>query len=428
MNSQLKSADGFYGWTNLVVMFFFNMALMPMMLGFMLFLPYWIEEFNWSRGLASGAQTLFTILMGLAAPLVAVLIMKQGAKRAIVVGNLLCVAGLILLSYQNHIWQLYLGVGVLLGLGVCIGGMLAMMTVINNWFIMKRTVALAISMASMGFSGVIVNPSIMWLIETIGWRHTYLIMAAATLIFCVVLPGLFIINKPEDLGQVPDGPVSAKHETENPDGQRHKNLYKTPVDFTVKEALRTPALWLLVGYGALSMLVAIGTGTHIIAFQLEIGIPAITAAFIGSIFSAVMGFGQLGVGFLGLRVKMHSMAVCSMIIAVVGFSMLLFAKSLPMMIAYAILFGIGSGVQFIAIGNLFPDYFGRSQFPKIMGYTMPINTLISSIGAPVVGYIREWTGSYIPAFRILLVVLVVAFFCILFAKPPVHPSLKASQA
>ncbi len=427
MNSRLKSADGFYGWVNLGVMFLFNIALFPMMMSFMFFLPYWVEEFNWSRGLASGAQAVSVILMGLAAPMVAIFIMKQGAKRAIVVGNILCVAGLILLSYQNHIWQLYLGVGVLLGLGVSIGGMLAMMTVINNWFIMKRTMALAISMASMGFSGVVINPSVMALIETIGWRSTYLILAAAALIFCVILPGLLIINKPEDLGQVPDGPASSKHETAKTDGKKYKNLYKTPVDFTAKEALKTRALWLLVGYGALSMLVAMGAGTHIIAFQFDIGIPAITAAFVGSIFSAVMGFGQLGVGFLGLRVKMYSMAVWSMIIAVVGFSMLLFAKSLPLMIAYAILFGIGSGIQFIAIGNLFPDYFGRSEFPKIMGYTMPFNTIISSVGAPVVGYIREWKGSYIPAFKILLVLLIVSFFCILFAKPPVHPSLKTSQ-
>ena len=427
MNLRMKSADGFYGWMNLAVMFLFNMALMPMMMGFMLFLPYWVEEFNWNRGLASGAQALSTLLMGLAAPMVGILIMKQGAKRAIIGGNVLCVAGLILLSYMNHMWQLYLGVGVLLGLGVSIGGMLAMMTIINNWFIMKRTVALALSMASMGFAGIFINPSVMALIETIGWRDTYLVIAAAALIFCVVLPGLFIINKPEDLGQVPDGPASKKHERENNNAQQNKNLYKTPVDFTAKEALRTRTLWLLVCYGALSMLVTMGMGAHIIAFQFDIGIPAITAAFVGSVFSAVMGIGQLGVGFLGLRVKMHYMAVCSMFIAVVGFSMLLFAKSLPMMIAYAILFGIGSGIQFIAIGNLFPDYFGRSEFPKIMGYTMPFNSIVSSIGAPFTGYMREWFGSYIPAFRIFLVLLIISFFCILFAKPPVHPSLKSSQ-
>ena len=427
MNLRLKSPDGFYGWMNLVVMVFFNFALMPMMMGFMVFLPYWVEEFNWGRGLVSGAQMLFTIMMGIAAPLVAILIMKQGAKKVIVGGNLLCVAGLILVSYQNHIWQLYLGIGVMLGLGISIGGMLAMMTIINNWFIMKRTVALSISMASTGFSGVICNPALVLLIENIGWRHTYLIMAAAAFVFCVVLPGLFIINKPEDLGQFPDGPTSKKHEREKTDTQQHKNLYKTPVDFTPKEALRTRALWLLVAYGALGMLVAMGMGTHTFAFLLEIGIPAITASFVGSIFSAVMGVGLLGVGFLGLRVKMHYIAVCSMLFAVAGFSLLLFAKSFPMLIAYAILFGIGSGIQLIAIGNLIPDYFGRSYFPKIMGYTMPFNTFISSIGAPVAGIIHDKTESYIPAFKIFLILLIIAFFCILFAKPPVHPSLKTSK-
>jgi MFS family permease len=75
--------------------------------------------------------------------------------------------------------------------------------------------------------------------------------------------------------------------------------------------------------------------------------------------------------------------------------------------------------------NLLPDYFGRTQFPKIMGYTMPFNTFISSFGAPMAGYIRDITGSYVPAFRILLVLLVISFFCIFFAKPPVHPSLKS---
>ena len=126
MALKMLSKDGFYGWTNLAVMFFFNVALMPMMMAFSFFLPYWVKEFGWSRGMASGAQTVSIILSGVAAPLVAIFIMKRGAKLAIVIGNIMSVAGLIMLAYQQHIWQLYLGIGVLLGLGVSIGGMLAM--------------------------------------------------------------------------------------------------------------------------------------------------------------------------------------------------------------------------------------------------------------------------------------------------------------
>jgi MFS family permease len=424
MAPKLLGKDGFYGWVNLAVMFFFNAALMPMMMAFTFFLPSWVKEFGWSRGLASGAQTLSTILMGLAAPLVAIFIMKRGSKQAIILGNLISVAGLVLLAFQHHIWQLYLGIGVFLGLGVSIGGMLAMMTVLNNWFVVKRPVALSISMASMGFSGVIINPSMMALINAVGWRKTYLILAAAALVFCVIVPGLLIKNKPEDLGQVPDGPISAKSKTAGSGRPQYKHLYKTPVDFTAREALRTVTLWLLVAYGALRFFVMMAVGAYIIDFQFDIGISGTTAGFIGGVFSAVMGIAQLGIGFIGLRFKMHSLVIIAAIFGMFGFSFLLFAHSVSLMIAYSVFYGISAGIGSVAVGNLFPDYFGRTEFPKIMGYTMPFNTFISGLGAPFAGLIRDLTGSYVPAFRTLLALLVIAFFCILFAKPPLHPSLK----
>jgi MFS-type transporter involved in bile tolerance (Atg22 family) len=81
-------------------------------------------------------------------------------------------------------------------------------------------------------------------------------------------------------------------------------------------------------------------------------------------------------------------------------------------------------MQFIAIGNLYPNYFGVIESAKIMGYAMPFKTFIRAPGAPVAGYIRDKTGSYVPVFRVLLVLPVISFFRILFAKPPVHPSLK----
>jgi len=427
MTLKMLSKDGFYGWTNLVIMFFFSFAMMPMLLSFSYFLPSWVADFKWNMGTASIAQTISIIISGITAPLVAIFIMKRGTRRAIVIGNSLCVLGLIMLAYQNHIWQLFLGVGVFIGLGMSLGGMLAMMTITNNWFIMKRTVALSISMASMGFSGIIIGPSMMGLIGAVGWRHTYLILAGLALLFCVVVPGLFLKNKPEDLGQVPDGPMSVKPGKAGFDSSPYKHLYKTPVDFTAPEALRTRTLWLLVAFTAIQFLVIGGSGTHIMKFQEEIGISAITAGLMGSLFSAVMGISQLGMGFLGLRIKMHSLAVYSMLLGIIGFSSLLFAKSVSGMIIYSIIFGISSGIQMIAMGNIMPDYFGRTEFPKIMGYTMPFSTFISSVGAPIAGYIRESTGSYIPAFRFLLALLIVAFFCILFAVPPKHPSLKGSE-
>ena len=424
MTSRLKSADGFYGWVNLVVMFFFNIVIMMMLLSFALFLPSWVEEFSWNRGTIALAQSVTMILTGLAAPLVGIYIMKKGVRTAIILGNLISIAGLILVSFQQHIWQLFLGCGVLVGLGMSLGGMLAMMTVINNWFIIKRPMALSISMAAMGFGGLVFNPLLMMLINSIGWRNTYLAIAAAAFLFCVISPALLLVNKPEDLGQVPDGPVSLKAQKAESTHPVAKKLYKTPIDFTAKEALLTRTMWLLIGYVVVQFTLLQIMMTHQVTFLIDMGFSDTSAAFAFGIFGFMMGTSQLGVGFLGLKIKMHSLAVASILFGVAGLIILLFAHSMGIVILCNVLMGIGLGIQGIALGNLIPDYFGRTEFPKMMGYTMPFTTFLSAIGSPVAGYIREATGSYIPAFQLAIVVLVLGFIFIIFAKPPVHPSLK----
>ncbi len=424
MASRLRSADGFYGWINLVVMFFFNIAFMMIMLSFALFLPSWVEEFAWSRGDMSMAQAVGLVLSGLTAPFVGIYIMKKGVKTAIILGNILSVAGLVLVSYQQHIWHLFVGYGVFIGLGMSIGGMLASMTVINNWFIIKRPVALSISMTSMGFGGVVFNPLMMMLINSIGWRNTYLVIAAASLLFCVIVPALFLVNKPEDLGQVPDGPVRINAKSSSSAQAVQTNLYKTPVDFTAREALQTRTMWLLIGYvivqfTAMQMLLA-----HQVTFLIDIGFSRTSAAFAGGFFGFMMGISQLGIGFLGLKIKMHTLAVASIFFGIAGLIIILFAHSMGIVILCNVLMGIGFGIQTIALGNLIPDYFGRTEFPKMMGYTMPFTIVFSAVGSPVAGYIRDKTGSYTPAFQLGIAVLVLGLIFIIFAKPPVHPSLK----
>ncbi len=422
MALKCKSPDGFYGWVNLGAMIFFNMASMLVMMTFSLFLPFWVEEFVWSRGVISGASTLNMILMGLAAPAVGILIMKTGAKRAIIIGNIINLIGLVLLAYMSQMWHLYIVYGIIIGFGISIGGMLGTMTILNNWFVMKRTLALSISGASMGLSGIFIMPTLMALIQGIGWRSTYLIIAGAVLICCIIIPALFFVNSPAELGQIPDGPDISTSQDVKP--KNMPNLYRTPVDFTAKEALRTKTLWLLVAYNTLQMLAMGGLMTHQIAFLFDIGISPTMAAMAGGIMSGVMAGSQLAIGVMGLRINIHTMAVGSMFLTISAMTILLFTKNMTMVVIYSVLFGIGFGIQGIALGTLFPNYFGMKEFPKIMGYMMPFGTLIGSLGAPATGFIRDTIGSYVPAFQISLVMLILAFFCIFFARPPVHPSLK----
>lgn len=424
MALKISGRDGFYGWANLGVMFVFNIVIFCFVLNaFGFCLPFWVKEFGWSRGTISGAQTVSLVLTGLAAPLVGIFLMKQGARRAMVIGNVLTAAALLMMAFQTHIWELYLWSGIVMGLGMSIGGMLAMMTVTNNWFIMKRSVAMAISMGSMGLN-IVIGPLLMSVINRVGWRKSYIFIAVLTLVFCALVPGLLVKNKPEDIGQVPDGPVSQTDEKSRSRKDLYKNLYKTSVDFTAKEALRTRALWMLTIYGTVQFFCINALMPHQIAFLFDLGISPNTAALAAGVLTAVMSISSFGIGFLGLKYNMRSLAIASILIGMVGFGTIMIARSLTVVIAYCVILGIAFGIQGIAMGNLFPDYFGRSEFPKIMGFTTPVTTIGSSLGAPIAGFIRDATGSYLPAFQVCLVMLALGFVCILLAKPPLHPSLK----
>jgi MFS family permease len=423
MALKLLGKDGFYGWVNMAVLFVYNIALFFVMNAFAFCLPFWAEKpFYWNRGWISGAQTLNLILGGLAAPLVGIFLMKQGPRKAMVIGNLLSTLGLFMIAFQHHLWELYLWAGVVVGLGMSIGGMLAMMTVTNNWFIMKRSIALVISMGSFGLN-VVISPILMSMIHSMGWRESYMIVGVISLVLCVIVPGLLIRNKPEDLGQAPDGPISTKAKIQTGNNP-YKNVYKTSVDFTAKEALRTRTMWLLVSLGTIQFFCMNGLLPHQIQFLLDIKIPDNTAARASGLMSAIMAISTIATGFLGLRFKMRSLAITSIAVGIIGYAALLWAQSLSMVIVYCVILGIAFGIQAIAMGNLYPDYFGRSEFPKIMGYAMPVTIIASSVGGMITGFIRQQTGHYHFAFQLFLVLSFVALLCMIFAKPPVHPSLK----
>jgi len=425
MASANTSSRDFYGWINLAFIALLGIVGMLYMVSFGYFLPFFVEDFGWNRGTASLAPTLNLIILGLCGPLAGVFIAKYGARRAILLGNIMGLLGFLLIYFQNHLWQLFLGFGLFIGVGGGFGGILSTTTVVNNWFVKKRAWALSIVFGAGGIGGMILGPTLMMLIVKVGWRYTCLTIIGLIFILAIILPGLFVRNKPEDLGQVPDGSDDSKPVA--PGQALPRTTYRTPVDFTASEALRTRCLWMLVSYFALSMLTMGALMTHQVAYQLDIGIDAKTAALTLSVMSGVMTFAQFGVGFIANRFTMSSIVITAEIIKLIAMIILVSTKSLPFVFVYMIIFGISFGAGMIAMMNIFPNYFGASNYPKIMGTVRLFWSIIGGTGAPIAGYIREATGSYIPAFEAAIFVIILGIVCLFFAKPPVHPSLKESQ-
>jgi MFS family permease len=425
MASSNTSSKGFYGWINLAFIALLGIVGQLYMISFAYFLPFFVSDFGWNRGTASLAPTLNLITLGLCGPLAGLFIAKYGARRAILLGNIMGLLGFLLIYFQNYLWQLFLGFGLFIGLGGGFGGILSTTTVVNNWFVKKRAWALSIVFGAGGIGGMILGPTLMMFIGKVGWRYTCLIITGLILILAIILPGLLIRNKPEDLGQVPDGSDDSKPVA--PGQAPPRTTYRTPVDFSASEALRTRCLWFLVSYFSLNMLTMGALMTHQVAYQLDIGIDAKTAALTLSVMAGVMTFAQFGVGFIANKFTMSSIVITAEIIKLIAMIILVSTKSLPFVFVYMIIFGISFGAGMIAMMNIFPNYFGASNYPKIMGTVRLFWSIIGGAGAPIAGYIREATGSYIPAFKAAIFIIILGIVCLCFAKPPVHPSLKESQ-
>jgi len=98
------------------------------------------------------------------------------------------------------------------------------------------------------------------------------------------------------------------------------------------------------------------------------------------------------------------------------------ARALPLIYLHTLLSGIGYGGLLMLQPVLIGAYYGRTNFAQIMGWTVPVTTIFSSVSPVLAGLIYDTTGSYTPAFIVVLAFLIVGFVCSLLAHPPKPPA------
>ncbi|MEJ2110315.1 MAG: MFS transporter, partial [Acidobacteriota bacterium] len=287
--------------------------------------------------------------------------------------------------------------------------------------------ALGLFLAIGGFGGMGMGPAIQASINAYGWRHTFLFISLLVLVFAIIVPAIFIRNRPEEVGQVSDGAQGLDDTADTRKPMPIKAAYKTPVDFTAKEAMRTRCFWLLVVYYSMNMLAMNAVMVPQMPHLNDIGVNNIVGAFALSIMVGVMSFSQFGTGFIGMKFSMHSIAICAEIIKAIGLIILVTTRSLPFVFVYMVCLGLGFGAFIVAMMNILPNYFGAKYYPKIMGNARLFFAIIGSAGAPIAGHIKDITDSFIPAFQGAVVIIIVGIIFLALAKPPVHPSLRKSH-
>jgi MFS family permease len=408
----------FSGWLTLAgVMLAYGGICGNVTYAFGVFLPSMSETFGWSRQALSGPYTLFLIIGGMLGPLAGFTIARFGARKNIVLGNIFASLGLLGMSQVSEIWHVYLFFGVMGGLALAFSEFLPVTTVINHWFIRRRSLALGFLFASGGVGGFILPPLISFLMTGLGWRWTWVCLAGIHLLLGVLLAGLLIRNRPEDEGQFPDGHAS-KIAFDLSEPFAKSRVYTTQQDWSLRDALRTPALWILLTLFSVLLFTTTMLTTHQVAYLQDLKYSPIVSASALGLMLGMSILGRLLSGVLGMRFDGRYLAAIFMACLGLGIVSLMNARGIFFVYLYSILTGIGFGGMIVLLPNVMGAYFGRTHFSRIVGWTTPVVTLASAISPMLAGFLFDTTGSYFLPFTIAASLLFCCCILAFFARPP----------
>jgi MFS family permease len=374
------------------------------------------DDRGWSKTELSFAAALHQMEAAILGPLLGWIIDRFGAQGVIRTGVVVLGCGFMLLSRIETLAAFY-GAFIVVALGSSLCGFMPLNISLIYWFEKKRARALSTLGLGLALGGVAV-PLVAWFIATYGWRATA--FGSGVIILLIGFPLSFVIRgRPHLYGEFVDGePLPA-----TPSRMLAMQQKGATRDFTAREALRTPAFWLLsLGHG-FALFVVTAVNVHAITHLKEgLGYPVATAA----LFIMLMTLGQIGgiaIGALtGDRFDKRLICAACMVMHMAGLLFLTYATNVAMIVAFAVLHGVAWGLRGPFMQAIRADYFGVSAIGMILGLSFMV-IVVGQIGGPMIaGFLADVTGNYRTGFTVLALFAGLGSAFFLLAKKPPRPA------
>jgi MFS family permease len=379
----------FYGYVIVALIFIFQVIMFGSSATSGVFFKPLINEFGWSRALLSGAFSFSRIISGISAIIMGGLNDRFGPRTTVTICGLLAGAGFLLMSLTHTVWQLYLFYVVIVGLGM--GGVYSpQMSTIARWFTHKRNLMTGIAFVGGSLGGLIIPPLANKLIFATGWRNSFVVLGAVTLVI-IVSGAQFLRTNPRQMGQMPYGEAtSLKLQEYKP---------KSGVEgFSLKEAMRTRQFWTASIMGFFNIFCLQTIMVHIVPHATDMGISAASAANILAVLSAGLLMGSLVMGFLADRIGTRKAAIICFV-PMLAVLLLLLPVTEPWMIGLLVFaMACGNGGCAAIMSNLFAELYGIKSHGLILGFSSLMGSLGGALGPFIAGYIFDTNGSYQWAF------------------------------
>jgi len=377
----------------MVIAIFFIIALTEgTMYCFGVFFESLRSEFNCTSTQISLAFTLYMVVHGLFYIVTGKINDKFGPRIMVTICGFFFGAGYLLMSRINALWQLYILYGLILAIGTS-GSFVPLLSTVNRWFVEKRSLMTGICAAGVGVGSMFVPPVASKLISVSGWRHSFIIIGAVSLVLIVAIAQLLKRN-PTDITQ-------SKYDTDQSEKMVAKSQSKS---FSLRQTVWTSQFWILstafFGFGFCLQSVMV----HIVPYAINMGIPLIEAAILITLIGGASIAGRVITGTAADRIGNKPITVFSFIMMTLAVCILILSKQIWMFYLFALVFGFSYGGLTTMSSLLIADLFGLFNHGLIFGILIFIITIGGGIGPLVAGYIFDLSGSYYILPLVLLVV------------------------
>ncbi|HKI98939.1 MAG TPA: MFS transporter [bacterium] len=306
---------------------------------------------------------------------------------------------------------------------------LSAVNLVSQWFSRRR--GLALSVTSLGFAvGLAAYPPVVErLIATVGWRQTWVWMGLWVWMLLIPAVLLLMIDRPDDLGLLPDGVRPSTAAATDPAGPADPPAVSADeVSWTPREALHTHTFWILAVAMAIPSALITGMYIYHVQYFLQQGLSARLAADMFSVTSVSMVVAMLLFGLLLDRLPTRFVLAGGILINGVALGVMYNLHDTFTAVIYAMLLGVTSGGAMTNANYVWPRYFGRRHLGGIQGPALTIGIIGASLGALPFGIAYDLLGSYHAAVGLLAFLPLGFGIAVAFLKPPQRPAAAATAA
>lgn len=346
------------------------------------------REFGWARSQLTSVYSMYLLVGAFIAPFAGTLFDRFGPRVTYTTGLLCLSAAFYLASSLGNLWQFYLFVGVMIGVGVGLVGMVPASALLTRWFRARLSTAIGIAFAATGMGVLVLVPLSQWLIGQLGWRTAYQILAGVMLL--AVPYAAFGVPWRRYVAGLQDS-VSAQRARAAGEG------------WTVRAAVRTRTFWALVQVFFFTATAMFTVLVQAVVYFIDLAFSPITAATAFGITGMLSVVSVSMSGLVAERFGYRNTVSASFAGTAIGVAVLAVMSVWPaglLLAAFVAVFGLCMGVRGPIVSSIATRNFAGPKVATIYGLIYSANAIGAAFGSLMGGVLHDLSGGYLAGFAL----------------------------